>query len=202
MTGITLLQSCSVPKKMCVMHNILGVFCPTFLPQRFINPYNISKPTAKGAADRKQVSDWILHCRSHTRGIISQDSGARSPRHLPPPSLDCTPPLTRPMYFSSTPRPPAPFASGSQECGSIPEGSSCLHRDFSRRPLALLGFFTRLSAATAAAPAPLPLAENREWAVPPSGLWAKKTPKNKKTHPQPAAARQEGSCYKLKSPLS
>lgn len=140
MTSITLLQYCSMPKR-CVIHNSLGAF----LLQRFINAYNLSKPTAKGAADWKQVSDLILHCQSHrhTRyNILGQwcKITQTSSPSIPSPNTATYKNHLFLFYIKVPPR----FASGSQECSSIPEGSAYLHHHFSRWPFLLL-VFTSLS---------------------------------------------------------
>lgn len=146
------------------MHNIFGFFALPFLLRDLSNAtmslsqlHRELQIESKSVTEYCIISDWRLHCQSHTHTqdiIISEDSGARSRRHLLPPSLHQTPPLTRTIYFSFTSRPPPPFASGSHECRSIPEGSSCLHHNFSCWPFLLL-VFTCLSAVTAAAPAPV-----------------------------------------------
>ena len=72
MTGITLLQSCSVPRKMCIMHNSLGFFAPPVLLRDLSTPtISLSQLQRELQIESTPVTEYCIASHMHTQDIIS-----------------------------------------------------------------------------------------------------------------------------------
>lgn len=127
----------------------LVFFAPSVL-FRFINSYNISKPTAKETASKSVIE---CHIASHTYtryNILGQWCKiTQTPLPSSTPLLNTAAYKNHLFLFHIK----ASTSVCQQDSKLIPERSSCLHRNFSCRPLLRL-VYTFLWAVIAAHPAP------------------------------------------------